>query len=353
MKILFVDDDLAGEKERYLRLSFGKLHADETEFRESPVNLSSVVEQNADLRLIILDILWPAPKGRSPLAIGADAMRELAERAPEVPVIIHSSIDGEELLKVHLPEMMRLGAYDWVDKSESALLRSFRFERAYNEGRDASKCAGMRAILPRDQTSRSGVHVAAMFIDMSGFTALTDQIGSGRVVAILERFYEMVATEVVNSAGYVDKYIGDAVMAIFGAGLASEDPDFLYVKKAVQAARRVLTRAATLRVELVEPELLRFQDQDIKNARGRIGQCRVGLESGPVEVKRFQRGSESEVTFIGRAVNIASRLLGHAQPGELWLGLNAWTNGGRPDGEEREVEHKNLPGPFRAYQVRI
>lgn len=352
MKILFVDDDLTGEKPRYLSLPFGQQHQDETEFLDSPVNLSSVVEQNKDLRLIILDILWPGPPGRSALAMGADSMRELAERVPDVPVVIHSTIDQEELLRVHLPEMMRLGAYDWVDKSEAKMLRSFRFERAYNEGR-SSKRPASRAILPRDQNFRSDVHVAVMFLDMSGFTALTDQIGAARVVTLLDQFYRLVSTEVIGYGGYVDKYIGDAVMTVFGADAAREDPDYLHVKKAVQAARKVLSRAPSFRVDIVEPELKRCQDQVITASRGKIGQFRVGLESGPVEVRRFPRGSEAEVTFIGRSVNIASRLLGHANPGELWLGLNAWSNGDRPEGEEHEVEHKNLPGPFKAYQVRV
>jgi class 3 adenylate cyclase len=353
MKVLFVDDDLTHEKPRYLKLPFGQLYQDETEFLDSPVNLSSVVAQNKELRLIILDILWPGPKGGGDLAMGADSMRELHERVPEVPVVIHSTIDNEELLRQHLPEMMRLGAYDWVDKSELPMLRSFRFERAYNEGRDPSKRPASRAILPRDQNLRSDVHVAVMFLDMSGFTALTDQIGAARVVAMLDQFYELVSTEVIRSGGYVDKYIGDAVMAVFGAGAATDDTDYRYVTRAVQTARKILSQAPAFRINIVEPELARCQDQEIESAKGKIGHFRIGLESGPVEVKRFQRGSESEVTFIGRSVNIASRLLGHAQPGELWLGLNAWRNGGRPEGEDLDVAHKNLPGTFKAYQVKI
>lgn len=353
MKILFVDNDRL-EFDKFRELPFGRDHAGDIEFRDSPVGLGELAVKNEDLRLIVLDILWQKGADDEGYPLGVDAMRDLSRDAPDVPVVIYSLLDNEAILRNYVPEMMRLGAYDWISKTESRMLRSFRFERAFNEGRNSAKRPTSRAILPADQRVRSNVHVAVMFVDMSGFTALTDKIGAQEVVDILADFYSMVSREVLAYGGYVDKYIGDAVMAVFGA-IDVGGRNYSHVRDGIQVARLIQARAAEFRLKRVEPVLKRSNVQGERDALGRIGLFRVGIESGPVEIARFERGNEAETTFIGTPVNIASRLLGHARPGEVWIGVNAFTNGGMASDvlEEIPVEHKNLPGDFTAYKVRI
>jgi class 3 adenylate cyclase len=76
------------------------------------------------------------------------------------------------------------------------------------------------------------------------------------------------------------------------------------------------------------------------------------MESGNVEIVRFERGAESEVTFIGTPVNIAARILAKANTSETWVGHNmiATKMVGATE-EERPVEYKNLPGDFKMYRI--
>jgi len=351
MKILFVDNR-RDDFQRFMELPFAQKHEKEIEYIDSPVGLTKIVDANPDLRLIILDMLWEQDGTGEAKEFGAHALRELVTSAGDVKVVIYSVLSEEKTLHRLIPEMMTLGAYDWISKDEPKFVRSFRFERAYDEGRDILKRPIHRAILSAEQKSRSNVHVAVMFVDMSGFTALTDAIGAEKVVQILEHFYSLVGDAVTKHGGYIDKYIGDAAMSVFGASAAQEDDLYTYVQQCIRAARIIQGRSASFRIETVEPALSR---SNMQVADPQIGSFRVGIESGLVEVVKFERQSETELTFIGTPVNIASRVINKAAPGEVWIGKNAHDTAGKSLDvlREIEVEYKNLPGKFPAYIIRV
>jgi adenylate cyclase len=262
-------------------------------------------------------------------------------------------LSEEKVLYRLIPEMMRLGAHDWISKDEPKYVRSFRFERAYLEGREVLRRPPHRAILSAEQRTRSDVHVAVMFVDMSGFTALTNTIGAEKILKILEAFYGIVGEAVAKHGGYIDKYIGDAVMCVFGASAEFEDDLFTHVQRCIKAARVIQGRSAPFRMEHVEPVLSRSNMQLTDSQVRQIGKFRIGVESGPVEVTKFERESETELTFIGTPVNIASRVINKADPGELWVGKNAHDVAAKHLDviREVEVEYKNLPGTFQAYII--
>src|SRR5690349_10193269 len=169
-KILFVDNK-EDEYKRFLKLPFAQEHRDEIEFLQSPVKLKSRLlddrEREREIRLIILDLLWEENGENKPIPLGVEAMQELSEIGPDIPVVIYSVLDDDYTLRNLMPQMMTLGAYDWVGKAEPQNLRSFRFERAYMAGRNGWKSPPSRAILSADQQQRSKEHVAIMFVDMS------------------------------------------------------------------------------------------------------------------------------------------------------------------------------------------
>lgn len=352
VKILFVDNK-RDEYMRFLDLPFAARHKDEIEYRESPVGLSDYVAQNPDLRMIILDILWEQDGTGKGLTLGADAMRELSEKAPKVPVVIYSILDDEETLYRLIPEMMRLGAYAWISKEEPKVMRDFKFESAFMAGCDPRIRPENLAILSKEQQRRSKVHVAVMFVDMSGFTAFTDQVGADDTVGILKEFYNLVGKSVIENEGYIDKYIGDAVMAVFGAsGEYKPDDLYIHVQRCIQAARRVQAESGSFRLN-VEKTLMKASLQVPPPQLKTIGLLRIGIESGLVEVVRFERGTESELTFIGTPVNIASRILNQAKPEQIWIGQNAHNTGVKAVdiGGHEEVQYKNLPGSFQMYRI--
>jgi class 3 adenylate cyclase len=350
MKILFVDNQKDGF-DRLLKIPFCREHHAEIEHIRNPMGLAEKVTNDAEVRLVILDILWEENGSGEALELGAAAMKELALHAPDVPVVIYSIIDDEHALGRLIPEMMRLGAYDWVSKDESLLIRSFRFNRAYMEGRK-TRALGSKAVLAAEHQSRSEVHAAIMFVDLGGFTALTDEVGAAIVTGILKKFYKMVGLEVLPRNGYIDKYIGDAVMVAFGVIGENDIVSYKHVQQCIDAARHIQAQAHKFKIDEVEP-VLRLRNTRIDPKRlSQIGGLRIGMESGLVEIVRFERGAESEVTFIGTPVNIASRILGLAETGETWAGHNMKATGlvGEPVAE-KQASYRNLEGNFKIFKI--
>jgi class 3 adenylate cyclase len=355
MKVLFVDNR-ESEYKRFLELPFAKdVGSGNILFRNSPVGLPKVVSENPELRLVILDMLWEQSEaGGTPIELGEEAARELLTAHPDVPVIIYSIMDDETRLRRLIPEMIRIGAYDWVGKDEPRIIRSFRFERAFREGRDRLKRPGSYAVLPPDQQTRSDVHVAILFVDMSGFTALTNEIGGPAVQDILRKFYALVGSEILRNGGYIDKYVGDEVMAIFGA-VGPEKPDLSrHGRQCIDTALSIQAAAPAFKRSHIDPILEKRNLQLTPEKFQEVGRFRIGMESGLVEISRFERGNESEVTVIGKPVNIAARIIGQAAGGEIWAGSNLHRVAVR-HGEvvqEEEGEYKGLPGPYRRYRLR-
>ena len=134
---------------------------------------------------------------------------------------------------------------------------------------------------------------SVLFADLVGSTELAGAQDPERTRALLDRFYEAMAVEIEAAGGTVEKFIGDAVMAAFGAPAAHEDH-----------AERALHAALAMRRRLEEL----FGD--------RLA-LRIGVNTGDVVVGRPREGS-SFVT--GDAVNVAARLEQAAAPGEIVVG---------------------------------
>ena len=132
-----------------------------------------------------------------------------------------------------------------------------------------------------------------LFADLVGSTKLGGSQDPERTRAMLERFYDAMATEIAGAGGTVEKFVGDAVMAVFGAPHAHED----HAERALHAALAMRRQLA----ELFEGTL----------------QLRIGVNSGEVVVGAAREGS-SFVT--GDTVNVCARLEQNAAPGEILVG---------------------------------
>jgi len=132
-----------------------------------------------------------------------------------------------------------------------------------------------------------------LFADLVGSTELAGDQDPERVRALLDRFYDSMAAEIERAGGTVEKFVGDAVMAAFGAPTAHEDD----AERALHVALAMQRRLAEL-----------FGD--------RLA-LRIGVNTGGVVVGRPREGS-SFVT--GDTVNIGARLEQAAGPGEILVG---------------------------------
>jgi class 3 adenylate cyclase len=138
--------------------------------------------------------------------------------------------------------------------------------------------------------------ITALFADLSGFTRLTRELGPERTSAIVDAFLRGASRAVHRHDGMVDKFLGDAVLAVFGAPIRRPD----HARRAVAAAVEIQQMMAALSQ--------RF---------GVTLAARVGVSSGTARLGHVGGDDAASFTAIGEAVNRASRLEGVAESGEI------------------------------------
>src|SRR5919108_3863677 len=133
--------------------------------------------------------------------------------------------------------------------------------------------------------------IAVLFADLRSFTGMAERKLPYDLVFILNRYFEAVGAAITRAGGFVDKFIGDGVMALFGVGSTPEDGGRKAIAAACEIVRSVNALSQALAEELDEPF--------------RIG---IGIHSGPAVVGRMGYGETVHLTAIGDTVNVASRL---------------------------------------------
>jgi class 3 adenylate cyclase len=158
-----------------------------------------------------------------------------------------------------------------------------------------------------------------LFADLRGFTPLTEKIPPERVAQMLNDHFSAMTQVILNNKGTVDKFVGDQIVAIFGAPVFFED----HAKRAVKAALEMQRAFNKLR--------LKWQGDGLP----KVG-LGVGLDSGTVVVGNIGGEARVNYTAIGDHVNTASRLCGQAEDGQTLITQNTW------DQVKRTVSAKEL-----------
>jgi adenylate cyclase len=130
--------------------------------------------------------------------------------------------------------------------------------------------------------------MTVMFIDLAGFTGMSERMGS-KIIPLLSRYFDSVSTQVQANGGTIDKFIGDAVMAFWGAPKVNAE-------HAVDCCRAALACQRAVR------------DDALIDDAGRPVRIRIGINSGDMLVGNIGSEVRLNYTVIGDAVNIASRL---------------------------------------------
>ncbi len=149
--------------------------------------------------------------------------------------------------------------------------------------------------------------ITALFVDIRGFTPLSEKAQPEEVVEILNEYLNLTATSIFRYGGTLDKFIGDATMAIFNAPL--ELPDHAF--KAVLTAWAMKQGAEGLEIKLVE----KF---------GRGVQFGIGINTGDAVVGNIGAAFRMDYTAIGDTVNTAARLESNAKPGQIILSQSTY-----------------------------
>ncbi|HEX9925665.1 MAG TPA: adenylate/guanylate cyclase domain-containing protein, partial [Anaerolineae bacterium] len=211
---------------------------------------------------------------------------------------------------------------DVVDASSTAL----RQELAEIEEREAAQSA-LRG--ERKQ-------VTVMFADISGFTAMSEKLDPEEVRSMINACFERLGVVIDRYEGHIDKFIGDEIMALFGAPIAHEnDPE-----RALRAALDMMAALAEFNAEhaarIPKPLALHF-----------------GINTGLVIAGGIGTRQRQDYSVMGDTVNLASRLEGLSEAGEILVGENTYRLTAPLFEFEalRPVKVKGKENPIQVYQV--
>ncbi len=181
--------------------------------------------------------------------------------------------------------------------------------------------------------------VSVLFADIAGFTSLSETMLPREVQDLLNEYLHEMTDVIFKYNGTVDKYIGDGIMAIFGAPRLPDDPpNTRHAFDAVSAALEMQTTQQRL-IDKLDPS--------------RAFVIRVGVNTGKAYTGFFGTRHRLEYTAIGDTVNTASRLESAAQPGTVYIGeethheINSYFD----VQEMGKLQLKGKKYPVSAYQV--
>jgi adenylate cyclase len=142
--------------------------------------------------------------------------------------------------------------------------------------------------------------VTVLFLDLCGFTAMSERMSPEQITVVVNQCFQHLTETATRFGGFVDKYIGDAMMVLFGAPEAHDDD----AERSVRAA-------------IAMQERLTQFSRRLKQRSGIALQMRVGINTGEVLAGSVGSGQFSAFTVMGDAVNLASRLEEHARVGRI------------------------------------
>jgi adenylate cyclase len=144
-----------------------------------------------------------------------------------------------------------------------------------------------------------------MFSDIRGYTSIAERYEAQDVVAMLNEYFEILVDVVFKHEGTLDKYIGDSVMAVWGAPISQPD-----------AAIRAVRAALEMREALARWNEARLVDGRVPILTG------FGIDTGLVVAGNLGSSKTMEYTVIGDSVNLASRLTSLAQSNQIIISDN-------------------------------
>jgi class 3 adenylate cyclase/tetratricopeptide (TPR) repeat protein len=189
------------------------------------------------------------------------------------------------------------------------------------------------ALAPSSPARETRKTVTVLFTDVTGSTALGEQLDPESLRDVMGRYFASMRQVIERHGGTVEKYIGDAVMAVFGVPV-SHDEDALRAARAAAEMREALDRL----------------NVGLRRERGVSLEARTGINTGSVVVGT---GGPGEAIVVGDAVNVAARLQTAAAPGEIVIGsaTHALVRDAVVVGPASSIELKGKAEPVVAYRL--
>jgi adenylate cyclase len=308
-KILVADDEV--DLELLIKQRFRKqIRENKYEFIFS-LNGNQALEklqQHPDIEVLLSDINMPEMDGLTLL----DHLPQVNPLLKTVMVSAYGDMDN-------IRAAMNRGAFDFVCKPvnfEDLELTINKTIKQVNQNRETLKAIKENDILKMyvDESvlkfmnrsefeesllSNESIEASVVFIDICGFTSITEKEPADKVVKLLNKYFDVIVKEIIAQGGHVDKFIGDAVMAVFRG-------DF-HLDRAIEASIAVREKIEALPSESTE-----------NNYNPKVS---IGVDSG--EVVSGNIGSANlkrlDFTVIGDVVNTAQRLQSVASPEQILI----------------------------------
>ena len=313
-KILVADDE--ADLEALIRQKFRKQIREEKYEFVFAINGKDALEKvqnHPDISLVLSDINMPEMDGLTLLS-------NLTESNPILKTIMVSAYGDMDNIR----SAMNRGAFDFVckpvnfddleitiEKTLKHVLQVQETLQAIKENNilrmyvdeNVLKFMGSRAF-EDSLVENESIEASVAFIDICGFTAITESKPANTVVQMLNSYFDIMVKEIIAQNGHIDKFIGDAVMAVFRGKF--------HLDRAIDASLSVRSQLAALPA--------------IDNTIGFLPQVSIGINCG--ELVSGNIGSATlrrlDYTVVGDVVNTASRLQGAAAPGQIIIPEHAY-----------------------------
>ncbi|MGH7797531.1 MAG: adenylate/guanylate cyclase domain-containing protein [Candidatus Binatia bacterium] len=176
------------------------------------------------------------------------------------------------------------------------------------------------------------VEITVLFADLSSFTELTHDLGAEKTHEVVDAFLRMATDVLVKHGAFIDKYVGDAVMALFNVPIRYDG----HARRAIVAATELGSGLKTLGARLELPL-----------------QASVGIATGYARVGRLGSDDSKDYTAIGDVVNLAARLQSKAGAGEILIDKESYLKHAEefPDAKSERVVLKGFREPVTAYRL--
>lgn len=176
------------------------------------------------------------------------------------------------------------------------------------------------------------VEITMVFADLSSFTELTNKMGASSTFDLVDQYLRLAAEILARHGAFIDKYIGDAVMAFFNVPIKRPDHARLAVAAAQELQKKIPVFSERLGVRL---------------------QCSIGIATGFARVGRLGSDDVKDYTAIGAVVNQAARLQSQAQAGEILITEEVYRRiaGEYPDLPREDLALKGFHEVIPSYRI--
>ncbi|MEZ2334355.1 adenylate/guanylate cyclase domain-containing protein [Mucilaginibacter sp. RCC_168] len=343
-KILVVDDE--SDLELLIKQKFRKKIREKVfdfVFAQNGYDALKKLAEEPDIDVVLSDINMPEMDGLTLLT-------KLPEANPILKAVMVSAYSDMENIRT----AMNRGAFDFVCKPvnfddlditiEKTLLHVIELKKtmqAIKENNILRMYVDENVLnfmthkeFETSLLSNETIDATVLFIDICGFTAISEHVPANNVVSLINKLFDVMVKEIIAQNGHIDKFMGDAVMAVFRGEY--------HLDRAIDAALAVREKMHTA-------EAIVYGDKTFKP------EVSIGINSG--EMISGNIGSASlkrlDYTVIGDAVNLAQRLQSVAQPNQIIVTEEVYEKAKESFELNKigEVSLKNKAKPVEIYEV--